>query len=67
MKKNPRPTKEVKRNFWNKRATMGFIAGTNDFNVAGMEIKKILDLIKPGSKILEVGSGNGILLVEWCV
>jgi ubiquinone/menaquinone biosynthesis C-methylase UbiE len=64
MTKDPKAIKELKRKFWDDRAPLGKIAGTNDFNVSGMETEHILNLVKPGSKILEVGSGNGLLLTD---
>ena|SRR3989442_7549560 len=50
---------ETKREFWNNRAGLKEIAGTNDFPLKGLEINMILTRIPEGSSVLDVGCGNG--------
>lgn len=46
--------------FWNERAHLGMVAGTNDLLAKQLEIKAIQQYIKPGMSILDFGCGNGI-------
>lgn len=50
--------------FWNKRATLGDKAGTNDFMLKNLELKLLLETIPSESTILDVGCGNGIALLQ---
>lgn len=50
---------ETKLEFWNKRAGLKEIAGTNDFPLKGLELNLILDKIPEQSSVLDVGCGNG--------
>ncbi len=62
--KNPAAVKESKRAFWDDRAKLGELAGSNDFVLADMEHEVIRKLVKKGKKVLEVGAGSGHLLIE---
>ena len=59
-----------KKEFWNKRATLGIMAGTNDILSKQLEIDEILSYIYiytkqfPINTVLDFGCGNGITLVE---
>lgn len=50
--------------FWNERAKLGQLAGTNDFLLKNLEQALILNTIKENSRILEVGCGNGDTLIK---
>ena len=50
--------------FWNNRANLGFKAGSNDEILKNLEIIEIKKYLKHGSKILEIGCGNGITAIE---
>jgi len=53
-----------KLDFWNSRAELGEIAGTNDFPLKNLELKLIHEKIAPGSSVLDVGCGNGDTLLS---
>jgi ubiquinone/menaquinone biosynthesis C-methylase UbiE len=53
-----------KMNFWDQRAHLGKIAGSNDFILKELEINEIKKYIKDNTRILEIGCGNGILAQE---
>ena len=46
-------------NFWNKRAKLGFAAGSNDVNIKALEINALESQIPQEGKILDAGCGNG--------
>ncbi|MGF1610060.1 MAG: SAM-dependent methyltransferase [Kiloniellales bacterium] len=50
--------------FWNERAGLGAIAGTNDFNLTEIEHRFLETAVPSGSRILDVGCGNGSSLVR---
>lgn len=53
-----------KLDFWNSRAELGEIAGTNDFPLKDLELKLIHEKIAPGASVLDVGCGNGDTLLS---
>ena len=58
MLENPK-----KLDFWNSRAELGGIAGTNDFPLKNLELKLIQEKIAGGASVLDVGCGNGDTLL----
>jgi ubiquinone/menaquinone biosynthesis C-methylase UbiE len=50
--------------FWNGRASLGSIAGTNDFVLTGIEQKFLTDFVPPGIHVLDIGCGNGGSLLQ---
>lgn len=50
--------------FWDERATLGDLAGTNDFVLTGIEQAYLLDAIQAGARVLDVGCGNGGSLMK---
>lgn len=50
--------------FWNARASLGANAGTNDFVLAGIEQRFLLDFIPARARILDIGCGNGSSLLQ---
>ena len=50
--------------FWNDRASLGQLAGTNDFVLTEIEQRFLVDFIPPGIKVLDIGCGNGGSLVR---
>jgi len=52
------------KNYWNKRATLGELAGSNDYLAKQLEIEAIAKYAKDGQKVLDFGCGNGITAVE---
>lgn len=50
--------------FWNERANLGVLAGTNDFMLTEIEHKFILSMVRPGSRVLDLGCGNGMTLIR---
>jgi ubiquinone/menaquinone biosynthesis C-methylase UbiE len=59
MVENPK-----KLDFWNSRAELGEIAGTNDFPLKDLELRLIHEKIARGSSVLDVGCGNGDTLLS---
>lgn len=57
-------TTEGIRKFWQSRAELGHISGSNDFILKDLETREILKEIREKSKILEVGCGNGETLIK---
>ncbi len=57
-------TDDRKREFWNGRAGLGEAAGTNDVPLKTLEVGVILDRVRPGSSVLDVGCGNGDTLIR---
>lgn len=53
-----------KLDFWNSRAELGEIAGTNDFPLKDLELKLIHQTIARDSSVLDVGCGNGDTLLS---
>jgi ubiquinone/menaquinone biosynthesis C-methylase UbiE len=56
--------KEKVREFWNKRATLGQEAGTNDLIAKQLEIDAILKYAQDGLNVLDAGCGNGITAIS---
>lgn len=52
------------RDFWEERSSMGEIAGSNDFLMKKLEVKKIMEYMRDGIDVLDVGCGNGITCME---
>lgn len=50
--------------FWNERAKLGENAGSNDFLLKRLEQQVILNTVREGSRILEIGCGNGDTLIK---
>ena len=46
--------------FWNERAALGELAGTNDLMIKQLEMKVIAGQIQRGQSVLDVGCGNGL-------
>ncbi len=55
---------DKKLEFWNSRAALGEIAGTNDFPLKDLELRVILEHVRPGTTVLDVGCGNGETLLR---
>jgi len=55
---------EEKLSFWNSRANLGFLAGSNDGVLKSLEMTEIQKYIKSGMRILEIGCGNGVTAME---
>jgi ubiquinone/menaquinone biosynthesis C-methylase UbiE len=55
---------ETKLEFWNNRAGLKEIAGTNDFPLKGLELNLILARIPEQSSVLDIGCGNGETLMR---
>ncbi len=54
--------KKVKK-FWNERAKMGVSAGSDDVIAKQIEINAIMEFMKDGLDVLDVGCGNGITAI----
>lgn len=50
--------------FWDERASLGSIAGTNDFVLTGIEQRFLLDYVSSGTRIIDIGCGNGSSLIQ---
>jgi cyclopropane fatty-acyl-phospholipid synthase-like methyltransferase len=50
--------------FWNGRAELGTIAGTNDFILSRIERDFICESIAPNSRVLDLGCGNATSLLQ---
>lgn len=50
--------------FWNSRAKLGHIAGSNDFMLKNLELQILLKKIPENSSVLDIGCGNGYALVK---
>ncbi len=46
--------------FWNSRAGLGESAGTNDLLLKQIEMSALAQLVPDGSRVLDIGCGNGI-------
>ncbi len=49
---------------WDERASLGNLAGTNDFVLTGIEQSFLFNTIQQGSRILDIGCGNGSSLMK---
>lgn len=54
---------EGKLEFWNTRAGLGEIAGTNDFPLKNLELNLIREKITQRASVLDIGCGNGETLI----
>jgi cyclopropane fatty-acyl-phospholipid synthase-like methyltransferase len=54
---------EENRNFWDERAALGDIAGTNDFLLKELELKLLRERIPDNARVLDIGCGNGQTLI----
>ena len=50
--------------FWDSRASLGALAGTNDFVLTGIEQRFLLDYVPPRTRVLDIGCGNGSSLIQ---
>jgi SAM-dependent methyltransferase len=50
--------------FWDERASLGNLAGTNDFVLTGIEQSYLFDSVQSGSRVLDIGCGNGSSLLS---
>jgi SAM-dependent methyltransferase len=50
--------------FWDERASLGDLAGTNDFVLTGIEQSFLFDTIQRSSRVLDIGCGNGSSLMK---
>jgi SAM-dependent methyltransferase len=50
--------------FWDERASLGDLAGTNDFVLTGIEQSYLFETIQRGSRVLDIGCGNGSSLMK---
>lgn len=57
---------EKKRGFWDDRAKLGKISGSNDFMLKRIETDFILRFLPRGARVLDAGCGNGETLIEAC-
>lgn len=55
---------EAKLDFWNNRAGLKEIAGTNDFPLKGLELNMVLAKVPARATVLDVGCGNGETLMR---
>ena len=55
---------DKKHEFWNERASLGHVAGSNDFILKELEIRQLTELIPTGADVLDIGCGNGDTLVH---
>ncbi|SVD53920.1 uncharacterized protein METZ01_LOCUS406774, partial [marine metagenome] len=51
-------------NFWNERAGLGEIAGTNDFMLTRIEQDFLESIVPPKTRILDIGCGNSSTLIR---
>ena len=51
------------KDFWNQRASLGDLAGTNDFVLSDLEQNFLKNTIERGSRVLDIGCGNGSSLI----
>lgn len=59
-----RPTPKSVHKFWAERARLGNVAGTNDILLKQLEMEQLLSTVPHGSRVLDVGCGNGDTLVR---
>lgn len=52
------------RAYWNERANLGAMAGTQDLNLVRLERKVIQSFVRPGMRVLDVGCGTGETLAS---
>jgi len=53
------------REFWDQRALLGSLAGTNDFILTSIEHRFLINHIEKKSRVLDAGCGNGSILILW--
>ncbi len=53
--------------FWNARAELSETSGSNDFILKRIETRVILERIRPGSTVLDIGCGNGDALIQLAI
>ena len=51
-------------NYWNSRASNKILKCTNDINLEKNEIDFFLSIIKKKKNVLDIGCGNGELLIN---
>ena len=51
-------------NFWNDRASLGELAGTNDFMLTRIEQDFIESIVPPNTRVLDIGCGNSSSLIS---
>lgn len=49
---------------WNERASLGNLAGTNDFVLTGIEQSFLLNTVENNTRVLDIGCGNGGSLIN---
>jgi len=59
------PNKRIQ-DFWNSRARLDKISGTDDFPLKKLELDLILKKIPSGASVLDIGCGNGETLIRLC-
>ena len=64
MKLKNKATKNQVKKVYDQRAKLDFTSGSNDFQLKKIEQKVIYREIKKGSRILELGCGNGETLIR---
>ena len=50
--------------FWDERASLGDLAGTNDFVLTGIEQSFLVNTVERNSHVLDIGCGNGSSLIK---
>jgi len=61
--KNSKKFNKIKK-FWESRAKLGITAGTNDFILTEIEQNFILNFIPKNARILDIGCGNSMSLIQ---
>jgi len=60
----PSSQEESIRNFWDQRAALGDIAGTNDFVLTSLEQRFLVENIEGQSRVMDIGCGNGATMIK---
>ena len=55
---------DKRRDYWNERAKLGRSAGSPDLPLKRLEMETIQREIPPGSRVLDIGCGNGLLALS---